>query len=99
MSARPPELLTAAEIFALPPRPLKVKAKRDGVYLAECCDQGPPPWRHTYFIAWNRIDTPLKLVHWVRHLVEKEWVDSQLIEELIDAVNRRHRIGVWEINP
>ena len=99
MTARPLELMTVEEFMALPPLPPKVKAKRDGVYLAERCDQDPPPWRHTYFIAWNRIDTPIKLVHWIRHLVEKNWVDSQLIEELIDAVNRRHKLGVWETSP
>ena len=75
----------------------KVRAKSDGLYLTERCDQDPPEkWRYTYPIAWNRIDTPTKLLYWIRHLVGKSWVDSQMIEEIIDTVDRKYNIRVMD---
>jgi hypothetical protein len=91
------KIYTLTELLARPPRKAKVKTDRDGLHLAQCCNRLPPDdWHYSYFIGWQRIDTPMKLIHWVRHLSEKSWVDGQVIEELIDACNRKHKLGVWE---
>jgi hypothetical protein len=43
-----------------------------------------------YAFALNRIDTPMKLLHWVAHLRVKLWCDGALVEELIYKVCDYH---------
>lgn len=39
-----------------------------------------------YCIHWERIDSEHKLLAWINHLTEKNWVTRQHINELIEVV-------------
>ena len=78
-------IYSLAEWLAIPPRPRKVRTFPDGIELL----QG-----RGYFIDWARIDTGTKLIHWVRHLITKKWVDKETIEDLIDAVDRKFDLHI-----
>jgi hypothetical protein len=47
-----------------------------------------PPGCEDYHITKGRIDTPMKLLHWVHHLTCKRWFSAQLVEELTREVCR-----------
>lgn len=49
---------------------------------SDCCG-----WTKTnpYWIALDRIDTPMKLMHWVHHISQKTWCTRQVIKALIEA--------------
>lgn len=76
---------TLAEFLELPQRPRKVRCYPDSIELL----QGGG-----YFIDWPRINTRAKLIHWVHHLVGKSWVDKETLQDLIDAVDRKFKLGI-----
>src|SRR5215510_7424260 len=41
----------------------------------------------------DRIDTPMKLLHWVHDLSKKVWCDARLAAELVCAVCHHFRLG------
>lgn len=49
----------------------------------------------SYHFALNRIDTRMKLLHWVRHLTGKVWFDQGVTCELIEKVC--NHFG-WDLN-
>jgi hypothetical protein len=46
-------------------------------------------WRAPYHIAYERIDSPDKLLRWIVHLSEKNWVTKQRLAVLADACGQR----------
>ena len=49
-----------------------------------------------YQIHWDRINTPVKLISWIQHLMDKTWVTPQHIYDLVDAV--KVKFGDWQID-
>lgn len=45
-----------------------------------------------YDIAWDRIDTPEKILVWVLHLSEKTWVTSDVLQRFVGAATARLHI-------
>lgn len=78
-------IYSLAELVAIPPRTRKVRTFPDGIELL----QGGG-----YFIEWSHINTGTRLIHWVRHLIVKTWVDKETIEDLIDAVDRKFDLNI-----
>lgn len=78
-------IYSAAEILAIPPRLRVTKSSKSGIELL----QG-----NGYFIEWSRLNSPLKLAIWIRHLVDKNWVDKDTITDLMDATERHFH---WDI--
>ena len=61
-----------------------VEFKKYELLVIFCTDgdillNGPYP----YPIAWDRINTPQKLVHWLLHLSEKQWFSTEMLRQLI----------------
>jgi len=61
-----------------------VEFKKYELLVILCTDgdillNGPYP----YPIAWDRINTPQKLVHWLLHLSEKQWFSTEMLRQLI----------------
>ena len=44
---------------------------------------------HQYWIEFDRIDTPGKILKWVAHLSGKTWVTREMIFHLIDEASKR----------
>ncbi len=42
-----------------------------------------------YHIAWDRIDTEMKLLVWVLHLSEKTWMKREDLDSLVHIVCKR----------
>jgi hypothetical protein len=84
------EFIPASVWCATPPPPRKIRVLKTGVYLPTNTLTHPPErWRFTYPIRWEQVDTPAKLLRVVWHLTEKtEWVDAQLLGDLIEIVDR-----------
>ncbi len=78
-------IYTLSEFLAILPRPSTIKKHRFEIELL----QGGG-----YFIEWDRINTHEKLIHWVHHLVGKNWVTTETIEDLINAVDRKFSLGI-----
>ena len=53
--------------------------------LVICCTDGDIMLNgpYPYPIAWDRINTPQKLVHWLLHLSEKQWFSTEMLRQLI----------------
>lgn len=49
---------------------------------------------HEYFIAWNRINKPNKLLDWILHLTEKDWVSVETISQLILVVADKYKFKI-----
>lgn len=49
-----------------------------------------------YFIEFNRIDNPIKLIWWIHHLCEKDWITKETIETLIEVTTKNMGIGMYE---
>jgi hypothetical protein len=45
-----------------------------------------------YEISLKRMDTPEKILSWVRHLGEKNWVTAPLLKEIVMKATRHHKI-------
>ena len=43
-----------------------------------------------YEFALDRIDSPIKLLGWIRHLNEKTWFTGPCANRLIDAIYKHH---------
>jgi len=50
---------------------------------------------YEYWINKERLDTPFKLLGWVRHLCEKRWMDNEKIEFLIEIVAQKNG---WDVH-
>lgn len=50
---------------------------------------------YEYFIEWNRIDQPTKLIDWILHLTEKDWVTNRTIQELIYVVADKFKFNFY----
>lgn len=44
-----------------------------------------PGGYNPYCVEWYRLDTPLKLMRWIRHLSGKRWFTPEMCADLIDA--------------
>lgn len=84
------ETLTMSQIERGKPR-ITVKVTRRAVTLRG--DQIPYP--QGYVIDLRRIDSPIKLLHWVRHLSEKTWMGRLETRLFISTV--AEYFG-WELN-
>ena len=62
---------------ALPERRVKIDATAIVLYTEE------GRYGQAYEILKSRIDTPMKLVWWIHHLSEKNWVTTGTIRALI----------------
>lgn len=90
-----PKTMTARELLEKT-FPKKVKIERNGLLLAEFRDGHPSGWVFSYRIPWGRINSQLKLINWIRHLVDKPWVDKEIIEGIIDAADEKFQFGVHD---
>ncbi|MCF8241074.1 MAG: hypothetical protein K9J16_06790 [Melioribacteraceae bacterium] len=43
----------------------------------------------TYFIDWNEVDTPLKLIEEILHLKQKNWFVDSMLFAFVDIVNSK----------
>lgn len=60
------------------PRPARVRRYPDGVQLLGGGE---------YFIPWMQLNTKAKLLAWVLHLAEKNWVDKEMLMDLMLAAD------------
>ena len=52
---------------------------------------------YEYDIEWDRIDSPGKLLGWIHHLCEKNWMDTYRMFLLIEHVGRHCGFKPWEL--
>ena len=50
---------------------------------------------YPYHIELSRIDTKDKLIEWIHHLSEKNWITPQLIRRIIDLVSKHFGFQVY----
>jgi len=50
---------------------------------------------YDYDIEWTRLDTPLKLVGWTRHLTGKRWMNPVKLKQFMEYVADYHK---WDID-
>lgn len=50
-----------------------------------------------YCIPWGRIDTPVKILGWIDHLLEKNWVTKDHIDYLITRATKRVNLEIHPI--
>ena len=50
---------------------------------------------YEYFIEWNRINQPSKLLDWILHLTEKEWISVETIKQLILVVTEKYKFNIY----
>ena len=50
-----------------------------------------------YDIELSRINTEEKLLKWIFHLSEKQWVTREIIHEVIDKVAERFDLSVYGV--
>jgi len=58
---------------------LVITKRRVNLYL-------PKPWDYLYWFHVSRVDTPIKLLGWVHHLLEKKWMDTSHARWFIASV-------------
>ena len=39
-------------------------------------------------IEWERLDSPMKTLRWIRHLAGKPWASPTMLKDLIEATAR-----------
>ena len=54
--------------------------------------------KNGYWIEKERINTLGKLVHWINHLAEKDWGDSDHISHLIQVWGRVFEVDVYNLS-
>lgn len=80
---------TAAELAARP-RPAPVTR-----YYADSQEVGlVHETGHEYCVPLDRCDTPEKLLGWLRHLSEKNWITPKHLRELLDHAHVRRGVAV-----
>lgn len=47
-----------------------------------------------YPIEFNRCDTPVKILEWVRHLCKKQWVTREHIAYFVSQATSHHNINI-----
>lgn len=72
----------AADLMKEPDEPL-ARATAEGVELAA---YPYPGGFNPYAIAWERLNDPMKVVRWVRHLTGKVWFTADMCADFIDTV-------------
>lgn len=101
-AARVRQYVFQRELFALRHR----REIRSGILLEDLDLLPVPPSRVSYSESgislhvhpngvfdihpWSRIDTPLKLLRWVREVSGKTWADRRMIRDLVELVTERY---------
>jgi hypothetical protein len=76
------------EFYGKHPKPQVVRySTSEGVPSFDVLNEEAESW---YEIVTSRCNTGAKLVEWVGHLLEKEWVTKDHIEQLINLVTKHY---------
>ena len=67
------------------PTALLAKAEAGGVGLAAYPYQGGKGYNY-YWVEWSRLNTPTKVLNWIRHLTGKRWFSADMARDFIDVV-------------
>ena len=51
---------------------------------------------YPYLIHKDRINNPIKLIWWIHHLCEKNWMDLRAIENLIELTTKLMNIKMYQ---
>ncbi len=83
-----PRFTTLSELARTSPRPPLVRVDEDGDLFLKL------PNGADYWITGDRINTAEKLLGWIMHLSEKNWITPKAIRELIETAARHHGVKV-----
>jgi hypothetical protein len=61
----------------------------------DCIVTYPRGGKNGYAIDSHRIQTKSQLLRWVRHLLDKAWMDTDSLSEFIDVTAKVQGMNVW----
>lgn len=87
------EGMLLSDFLATPPpsRMLKAISDHTGIYLMGNHDCENPSYY--YYIAWDRISSYFDVLHWFKHLLEKEWFDIEVMEDILVCIEKHRNVN------
>jgi len=84
---------SAAEFCSTPPPSRMLKAIHDhtGIYIMGNHDTGNQSYY--YHIGWDRISSYFDVLHWFKHLLEKEWFDIEVMEDILVCIEKHRNVN------
>ena len=50
-----------------------------------------------YDIGFDQVDNPMKLIHWLHHMTEKVWFNSDVCNYFIECVARQNGWDIFNV--